>query len=251
MTVTGGMVCGTVVPVSPLDVVAMMGATGEPLGAVDTMPVGAVSLAYGVHKRLSELPDTVRTREMAGSSVRVMAPPVAVKGPTVSAGLGSCRLRPELGTGDGMGASMARLPLGSEAGSAPVASTRVSADPVMAEFPRAAAAATIELGNATDVVKPVRLKVSPDAGEDGVIVPCVTTLLRTMLPTGVLRAVQLVGARRGRARSGRPYRARGARRRGGRDVVGITGCPLSRSPARSGTCQGELSVMPVGALLSG
>ena len=89
---------------------------------------------------------------MAGSTVRVMAPPVEVKGPTVSGTAGRSSVRPLLGTGDGMGASMARLPLESVAGVAPVASTFVSADPVMAEFPRACAAATIELGSATDVV---------------------------------------------------------------------------------------------------
>ena len=73
------------------------------------------------------LPDTLSTSEMAGSTESVMGPPVAVKGPKVSGAPGRLRVRPVDGTGLGMGASMARLPLETDPGVAPTASTLVTA----------------------------------------------------------------------------------------------------------------------------
>jgi hypothetical protein len=86
---------------------------------------------------------------MAGSTVRVMAPPVAVNGPTVVGVAGNFKVRPDEGIGLGIGALMVMVPLEIDAGVLPVASTFVRAVPAMAEFPKAAAAETIEEGRAT------------------------------------------------------------------------------------------------------
>ena len=95
------------------------------------------------------LPDTTRPSETAGSTVRLMAPPEAVKGPTVPGVEGRTSVRPVDGTGLGMGALMVMVGAATDAGVAPVASTLSVAVPAMAEFPRAAAAETIELGRST------------------------------------------------------------------------------------------------------
>ena len=155
MSIVGGDVVvlepGTVVLVVPPPVVAVA-ITGDALAAVGaegTMPVLAELLGYGVHVRVSVLPDTSSERETAGSTVRLMTPPVAVKGPIVPGVLGNVSVRPEAGTGLGMGALMVMGGAASDAGVAPVASTLRVALPLMEEFPRAAAAETIELGSAT------------------------------------------------------------------------------------------------------
>ena len=135
----------------PAEAVAITGDAGEPVGAVLTMPVAAVLFGYGVQVSVRVLPDTFNDREMAGSTVRLMAPPVAVKGPTVPGVDGRLSNRPEAGTGLGMAALMAIEPLEIVAGVAPVASTFRVAVPAMAELPRAWAAETMELGRATVV----------------------------------------------------------------------------------------------------
>ncbi len=155
MSVAGGVVVvletGTVVVVVPPPVVEVA-ITGDALGAVGaegTMPVMAELFGYGVHVRVSVLPDTSNESATAGSTVRLMTPPLAVKGPIVPGVEGNVSVRPVAGTGLGIGASMVMGGAASDAGVAPVASTLSVADPVMAEFPRAAAAETIELGSAT------------------------------------------------------------------------------------------------------
>src|ERR1039458_10215866 len=93
VTVVGGVVVvvePTAVVLVELEVVVVVvdpplaaAITGEALGAVGaalTMPVVALLLGYGVHVRVRSLPDTTSVRLMAGSTVRLMAPPVAVKG---------------------------------------------------------------------------------------------------------------------------------------------------------------------------
>jgi len=137
-----------VVPV-PAVAVAMTGEAFAAVGADATIPVVSELLGYGVHVRLRVLPDTTNPSEMAGSTVTVMAPPDAVKGPTVPGVEGRFRARPVVGTGLGIGASMVIGGAATEAGVAPVASTLRLAVPVMAEFPRAAAAETMEEGSAT------------------------------------------------------------------------------------------------------
>jgi hypothetical protein len=138
-----------VVEVVPEDAVAITGDAGEPDGAVGTMPVAAELFGYGLHSRFSVLPETTSPREILGSTVRVMAPPVAVKGPMVVAGDGRFNVIPVTGMGLGNGALMVRLPLESDAGLAPVASTLVTAVPEIEEFPSAWAAEAIELGRTT------------------------------------------------------------------------------------------------------
>ena len=86
-----------------------------------------------------------------------MLPPEAVNGPTVWGVAGSASNRPAEGTGDGIGASIEMEGAATAAGVAPVASTLSAAVPVMAEFPNAAAAPTIEAGRATVVWNPVKL----------------------------------------------------------------------------------------------
>ena len=135
--------------VPPADAVAMTGEAFAAVGAVEVIPVGAELLGYGVHVRLRVLPDTTNPSEMAGSTVTVIAPPDAVKGPTVPAVEGRTSDRPVDGTGLGIGALMVMGGAATEAGVAPVASTLRLAVPVMAEFPRAAAADTMELGSST------------------------------------------------------------------------------------------------------
>ena len=95
----------------PAEAVAITGGAGEPVGAVLTMPVAAVLFGYGVQVSVRVLPDTFNDREMAGSTVRLMAPPVAVKGPTVPGVDGRLSNRPEAGTGLGMATLMAIEPL--------------------------------------------------------------------------------------------------------------------------------------------
>jgi hypothetical protein len=102
-----------------------------------------------VHVRSSVEPEIARSSETDGSTVRLMAPPEAVKGPIVVGVAGRFRVRPAVGTGLGIGALMAMVPLESDAGVAPVASTLVTAEPEIEEFPSAVAADTIELGRAT------------------------------------------------------------------------------------------------------
>jgi hypothetical protein len=139
-----------VVVVVPEEVaVAMTGEIGDPAGARATMPVGAELFEYGWQVRLRSLPDTTRVSATSESTVREMAPPPAVNGPTVAGVDGSMSVKPAEGTGEGMGTLMASAPDGIDAGVAPAASTAVSAVPMMAEFPRAAAAPTMAPGSAT------------------------------------------------------------------------------------------------------
>ena len=128
---------------------AITGAALAPAGAVEEMPVGAVLFGYGLQVRLRVLPDTTSASEMAGSTVMLMVPPEAVKGPTVPGVEGRLSVRPVDGTGLGIGALMVIGGAATDAGVAPVASTLTWAVPVMAEFPSAAAADTIELGSDT------------------------------------------------------------------------------------------------------
>jgi hypothetical protein len=138
-----------VVDVVPDDELAITGDEGPPTGAEATMPVWAELFGYGLHSRFKVLPEITSAREMLGSTVRVMEPPVAVKGPMVAAGDGRFSVIPVTGMGLGNGALMVRLPLESDAGLAPVASTSVTAVPSIEEFPSASAAEAIELGRTT------------------------------------------------------------------------------------------------------
>jgi hypothetical protein len=138
-----------VVVVDPPLASAMIGLSLGAVGASGTMPVGSLLFGYGVHVRSRSLPDTTNVSDMAGSTVRVMAPPEAVKGPTVPGVEGRTRERPVDGTGLGIGALISMGGAATVAGVAPVASTLSVALPVMAEFPSAAAAATIALGRTT------------------------------------------------------------------------------------------------------
>jgi len=144
----GGVVVEVVVVDPPL-ATAITGDTSAPDGGEDTIPVAALLFGYGVQVRLRSLPDTTNVRAIAGSTVRVTAPPEAVNGPTVPGADGSTRERPVGGTGLGIGALIAIGGAATEAGVAPVASTLSAAVPVMAEFPNAAAAATMALGSDT------------------------------------------------------------------------------------------------------
>ena len=112
---------------------------------------GRAVVRIGGTGQIRLLPETTRTREIAGSTVRVMLPPEAVNGPTVTGVAGSGSNSPVDGTGDGIGASIEIGGAATVAGVAPVASTLSAAVPVIAEFPNAAAAPTIEAGSATVV----------------------------------------------------------------------------------------------------
>jgi len=137
-----------VVP-DPAVAVAMTGEAFAAVGADETIPVVSELLGYGVQVRLRVLPEMTSPSEMAGSTVSVIAPPEAVNGPTVPAVEGRTSDRPVDGTGLGIGASMVMGAAATDAGVAPVASTLRLAVPVMAEFPRAAAADTMEFGSST------------------------------------------------------------------------------------------------------
>jgi len=94
-------------PPPPLlaDAVAITGAAGLAEGVTVVMPdLGMVLFGYVVQVRLREAPDTWTEIEMEESRVRLMAPPDAVKGPSVSGGLGRCMETPAAGTGFGIGA---------------------------------------------------------------------------------------------------------------------------------------------------
>src|ERR1700676_5431276 len=103
----------------------------------------------------------------------------------VPAGVGSVSETPVGGIGDGRGTSMFIAPVEICAGVAPTASTDPVAVPVMAVFPKAAAADAMLAGIVSVVWYPVRLNGTPDAGSGGVMVPVVSTLFSAMLPTGV------------------------------------------------------------------
>ncbi len=145
VAVVGAVVAGA----DPAEAVAITGEACAPDGAVVTMPVATVLFGYGWQVRLRLLPETFRVSDTAGSTVREMAPPDALKGPTVPGVEGSVRPRPVAGTGLGMGVLMVMVPLEIEAGVAPVASIFSEAVPLMEEFPRAAAAVTIWVGRLT------------------------------------------------------------------------------------------------------
>jgi hypothetical protein len=149
VVVGGVVVVVVVVGVDPTSATAITGEALSALGALATMPVAALLFGYGVHVNVRVLPDTLSDNPTAGSTVRLMAPPVAVNGPTDPGVEGRTSERPVDGTGLGMGASMEMGAAGSLAGVASVASTASEAMPAMAEFPSAAAADTMELGSDT------------------------------------------------------------------------------------------------------
>ena len=140
---------GAVVVVDPPSAVAITGDAFSAVGADVTMPVATLLFGYGVQVKLRLLPDTTRLKDTAGSTVRVMAPPEAVNGPTVPGVEGRTNARPVVGTGVGMGALIVIGAAARLAGVAPVASTFNVAVPSIEEFPKAAAAETMELGNNT------------------------------------------------------------------------------------------------------
>jgi hypothetical protein len=153
IVVGGGVLLVVIGMVDVLDdppfAVAIIGDALGAVGAALTIPVAALLFGYGVQVRLSVLPDTVSDNEMAGSTVRVIAPPEAVNGPTVTAVDGRISSSPVAGTGLGIGASIVIAGAAIVAGEAPVASTLSWAVPTMAEFPSAAAAETMEAGSDT------------------------------------------------------------------------------------------------------
>jgi hypothetical protein len=142
-----------VVGVEEENSVAITGEMGEPGGAEEVMPVDALLLVYGLQVRPRSLPDTTSVSWTTGSSVSVMASPVAVKGPTVPGVDGRFSVMPVDGIGLGRGTLMAMSPAEIVAGLAPLASTLTTAVPEIAVFPSAAAAEAIEDGMVTCVWK--------------------------------------------------------------------------------------------------
>ena len=117
-------------------------------GALETMPVAALLFGIGLARQVRACcPTRSAPADDVGSTVRVTAPPVAVKGPTVPGGEGRSKVRPVGGTGLGMGALMSMRPDETVAG---VGAGGVDPDhrasPMMAELPSAAAAETIDDG---------------------------------------------------------------------------------------------------------
>jgi hypothetical protein len=129
--------------------VAMVGDSGEPDGAFTTIPVAALLLGYAMHVSDRELPDTSSVSLALLSSLIVMGPPEAVKGPMVFAVGGITRRTPV--DGIGLGSAMLKLidPVAIDDGVAPVASTAAVAVPAMELLPSAAAADAIEDGSVT------------------------------------------------------------------------------------------------------
>jgi hypothetical protein len=223
-----------------VDPVAITGEALAPPGALDTMPVGAALLGYGLHVKLRSLPDITSVNEMAGSTVSVTWPPVGVKGPMVPADDGRSKVRPVAGSGLGMGTLMSMGPDDTVAGVAPTASTFTTASPTIAELPRAAAAPAIDDGSVSWVWKLVASNDCPTDSALG-IEAVVVTLLRTMLPTGVP----------GQYSSYAPVTWPGGIVVGGGDVVGIVTGPAVTITGEMGDASGGMPVMPEGALSSG
>jgi hypothetical protein len=139
-------------PPLPADAVAITGAAGLADGVTVVMPdFGMVLFGYVVQVRLREAPDTATEIDREESRVKLMAPPDAVKGPTVSGGFGSCMETPAAGIGLGIGELIWMAAPESEAGVAPVASTLVEAVPVMTELPMACTAFASAYGRLTVV----------------------------------------------------------------------------------------------------
>jgi len=128
-------------------VVAMIGDVALADGKVAVIPVGAELLGKASQVNARLLPDTVRLSWALKSWTRVMAPPVAVKGPIVPAEEGRVRVTPPGGMGDGRGTSMVMVPVEICAGVAPVASTLAVAEPVRALLPNASAAPAMLAGS--------------------------------------------------------------------------------------------------------
>jgi len=84
-----------------------------------------------------------------GLSDKVIVPPDAVNGPTVAPGDGTVSVRPEGGTGVGIGTLKLIVPDDTDAGVAPSASMVAVADPMIETLPRADAALTMFAGNGT------------------------------------------------------------------------------------------------------
>lgn len=78
-----------------------------------------------MHVRARVLPEITNVRSATWDWVTVMAPPLAVKGPTVAGWLGMSRVTPVEGGGSGSGSLNAMLGLAIVAGVAPVTSTVV------------------------------------------------------------------------------------------------------------------------------
>jgi hypothetical protein len=153
--VVGGAVIGGAVVGAPVvggaDVaeVAIVGDSGEPVGALATMPVDALLLGYAMQDSESALPDTSSVSLALLSSLIEMGPPDAVNGPTVPAVAGITRSTPDDGTGFGSTALKLIDPVEIEGGVAPLASTAAVAVPAMSLLPSAAAADAIEDGIVT------------------------------------------------------------------------------------------------------
>jgi hypothetical protein len=153
--VIGGAVIGGAVVGAPVvggaDVaeVAIVGDSGEPVGALATMPVDALLLGYAMQDSESALPDTSSVSLALLSSLIEMGPPDAVNGPTVPAVAGITRSTPDDGTGFGSTALKLIDPVEIEGGVAPLASTAAVAVPAMSLLPSAAAADAIEDGIVT------------------------------------------------------------------------------------------------------
>ena len=80
---------------------AITGDAFATVGAGTRCRSAALLLGYGVQVRSRSLPDTTRVSAIAGSTVRVIAPPDAVNGPTVPGVDGSARARPVAEQGSG------------------------------------------------------------------------------------------------------------------------------------------------------
>ena len=109
--------------VGPVD--AISGEKGCPKGWNVVMPLGRLLLGNDSQLKLNggavSVPEAKTVKLICGAWVIVIVPPDAVKGPTVVGDDGTDNVRPDAGTGDGMGALKLIAAGVMEAGVAPVA----------------------------------------------------------------------------------------------------------------------------------
>jgi len=85
---------------------AITGDASAVVGGPVTMPATALLFGYGLQVSTRLLPDTTSSMETVGSTVRLMLPPEAVKGPNDVGDEGRLNVRLAEGTGLGMTASI-------------------------------------------------------------------------------------------------------------------------------------------------
>jgi hypothetical protein len=136
-TTTGMVVC------EPPPTTAITGFMADPDGVLWEIPVGFELFGNAVQVSANGFPDTSSVRLALAASSTVMELLVAVKGPSLLAGLGRVRVMPLVGTVDGgvgRGSLNETVPPDMLAGLAPASRTEVWAEPARAVFPSAAAA---------------------------------------------------------------------------------------------------------------